>query len=45
VIIKKQCTLTKKNKVESLKSHDSIEASDDVIKLLKGIKRADVENA
>jgi hypothetical protein len=35
VIVKGQCTL---NKVESLKCYDSIEADDDVIKLLNGFK-------
>jgi hypothetical protein len=38
VIVKGQCTLNMKNKVEGLKGYDSIEASDDVIKLLKGLK-------
>jgi hypothetical protein len=38
VIVKGQCTLNVKNKVESLKGYDSIEASDDVIKLLNGLK-------
>jgi hypothetical protein len=39
VIIKgHRCTLNMKNKVESLKGYDSIEASDDVIKLLNGLK-------
>jgi hypothetical protein len=38
VIIKGQCTLNMKNKVESLKGYNSIEASDDVIKLLNGLK-------
>jgi hypothetical protein len=38
VIIKGQCTLNMKNKVESLKGYDLIEASDDVIKLLNGLK-------
>ena len=38
VIVKGQCTLNMKNKVESLKGYDSIEASDDVIKLLNGLK-------
>jgi hypothetical protein len=38
VIEKGQCTLNIKNKVESLKGYDSIEASDDVIKLLNGLK-------
>jgi hypothetical protein len=36
VIVKGQCTLNMKNKVESLKGCDSIEANDDVIKLLNG---------
>jgi hypothetical protein len=36
VIVKGQCTLNRKNKVESLQDYDSIEASDDVIKLLNG---------
>jgi hypothetical protein len=34
-----------KNKVESLQGYNSIEANDDVIKLLDGFKRADVQNA
>jgi hypothetical protein len=38
VIVKGQCTLNMKNKVGSLKGYDSIEASDDVIKLLNGLK-------
>jgi mannose-6-phosphate isomerase class I len=38
VIVKGQCTLSMKNKVERLKGYDSIEASDDVIKLLNGLK-------
>jgi hypothetical protein len=38
VIVKGQCTLNIKNKVESLHGYDSIEGSDDVIKLLKGLK-------
>jgi hypothetical protein len=38
VIVKGQCTLNMKNKAESLKSYDLIEASDDVIKLLNGLK-------
>jgi hypothetical protein len=38
VIVKGQCTLNRKNKVESLQDYDSIEASDDVIKLLNGWK-------
>jgi hypothetical protein len=38
VIVKGKCTLIMKNKVESLKGYDSIEASDDVIKLLNGLK-------
>jgi hypothetical protein len=38
VIVKGQCTLNMKNKVESLKSYDLIEANDDVIKLLNGLK-------
>jgi hypothetical protein len=37
VIVKGQCTLNMKNKVESLHGYDSIEA-DDVIKLLNGLK-------
>jgi hypothetical protein len=44
VIVKRQCTLNMKNKVESLKGYDSIEANDDVIKLLNGLKEADVQN-
>jgi hypothetical protein len=38
VIVKGQCTLNMKNKVESLQGYDSIEADDDVIKLLNGLK-------
>jgi hypothetical protein len=38
VIVKRQCTLNMKNKVKSLKGYDLIEASDDVIKLLNGLK-------
>jgi hypothetical protein len=38
VIVKGQCTLNMKNKVESLKGYDLIEANDDVIKLLNGLK-------
>jgi hypothetical protein len=46
VIVKGQCTLNMKNKqVESLKGYDLIEASDDVNKLLDGLKRADIQNA
>jgi hypothetical protein len=37
VIVKGQCTQNMKNKVERLKGYDSIEASDDVIKLLNGL--------
>jgi hypothetical protein len=36
VIVKGQCTLDMKNKVESLKGHDSIEANDDVISKTAG---------
>ena len=38
VIVKGQCTLNMKNKVESLMGYDLIEASDDVITLLNGLK-------
>jgi hypothetical protein len=38
VIVKWQCTLNMKNKVESLEGYDMIEASDDGIKLLNGLK-------
>jgi hypothetical protein len=38
VIVKGQCTLNFKNKVESLQGYDLIEASDDIIKLLNGLK-------
>jgi hypothetical protein len=38
VIVKGQCTLNMKNKVESLQGYDLIEASADIIKLLKGLK-------
>jgi DNA-directed RNA polymerase alpha subunit len=38
VIVKGQCPLNMRNKVESLQGYDSIEANDDVIKLLNGLK-------
>jgi hypothetical protein len=38
VILKGQCTLNLNNKVESLEGYDSIEASNDVINLLKALK-------
>jgi hypothetical protein len=38
MIVKGQCTLNMKNKVESLQAYDSIEANDDVIKLLNDLK-------
>jgi hypothetical protein len=38
VIIKKQCTLNMKNKVESLQGYDLIDANDDVIKLSNGLE-------
>jgi hypothetical protein len=38
VIVKGQCTLNMKNKGESLQGYDLIEGSDDVIKLLNGLK-------
>jgi restriction endonuclease len=38
VIVKGQCTLNMKNKVESLQGYNWIEANDDVIKLLNGFK-------
>jgi hypothetical protein len=38
MIVKGQRTLNMKNKVESLEGYDLIEASDDVIKLLNGLK-------
>jgi hypothetical protein len=38
VIVKGRCTLNMKNKVESLQGCDSIEANDDVIRLLNGSK-------
>jgi hypothetical protein len=38
VIVKGQCTLNMKNKVESLQGYYSIEANDDVIELLNGLK-------
>jgi mannose-6-phosphate isomerase class I len=38
VVVKGQCTLNMKNKVEILQGYDSIEANDDVIKLLNGLK-------
>jgi hypothetical protein len=39
VIVKGQCTtLDMKNRVESLQGYNSIEANDDVIKLLNGLK-------
>jgi hypothetical protein len=36
VIVKGQCTLDMKNKVESLEGHDSIEANDDVFSKTAG---------
>jgi hypothetical protein len=36
VIVKGQCTLDIKNKVESLKGHDLIEENDDVISKTAG---------
>jgi hypothetical protein len=36
MIVKGQCTLDMKNKVESLKGHNSIEANDDVISKIAG---------
>jgi hypothetical protein len=39
LIVKGQRTLNMKNKVESLKGYDLIEANDDVIKLLNGFKK------
>jgi hypothetical protein len=36
VIVKGECTLDMKNKVESLKGSDSIEANDDVISKTAG---------
>jgi hypothetical protein len=38
VIVKGQCTLNTKNKVESLQGYASMDANDDVIKLLNGLK-------
>jgi hypothetical protein len=38
VIVKGQCTLNMKNKVETLQGYETIEANDDVIKLLNGLK-------
>jgi hypothetical protein len=38
VTVKGRCTLNMKTKVESLQSYKSIEANDDVIKLLNGLK-------
>jgi hypothetical protein len=38
VIVKGQCTLNMKNTVESLQGYDLIEANDEVIKLLNGLK-------
>jgi hypothetical protein len=38
VIVKGQCTLNMKNKVESLQGYDLIKANDGVIKLLNGLK-------
>lgn len=38
VIIKGQCTLTMKNKIESLKGYSNMETTDDVIGLLKALK-------
>jgi hypothetical protein len=38
VIVKGQCTLNMKNKVESLQGYNLIQANDDVIRLLNGLK-------
>ena len=38
LIIKGQCTLTMKNKIESMTDYDDIEKHDDVIRLLNGLK-------
>ena len=38
VIVKGQCSLTMKNKVETTPKHDDIEKNDDAIKLLEGLK-------
>jgi hypothetical protein len=38
VIVRGQCSLNMRNKVESLQGYDLIEANDDVIKLLNGLK-------
>jgi hypothetical protein len=43
VIVKGQCTLNMKNKVESLQGYNLIEAKDDVIKLLNGLKELTFE--
>jgi mannose-6-phosphate isomerase class I len=43
VIVKGQCTLNIKNKIESLQGYDSIEANDDVIKLLNSLKELTFE--
>lgn len=44
VIIKGQCTLTMKNKVESIKDYEKIEEKDDVIRLLQGLKELAFES-
>jgi hypothetical protein len=44
VIVKGQCTLDMKNKVESQQGYNSIEANDDVIQIIERLKRADVQN-
>jgi mannose-6-phosphate isomerase class I len=46
VIVKGQCTLNMKNNIKSLQGYNSIEANDDVIKLLNSLKKlTDVQNA
>jgi hypothetical protein len=43
VIVKGQCTLNMKTKMESLQGYDSIEANDDFIKLLNGLKELTIK--
>ena len=38
MVVKGQCSLTVKNKVETVPKCDDIEKNDDVIKLLEGLK-------
>jgi hypothetical protein len=43
IVLKGQWSLNMKNKVESLQGYNSIEANDDVIKLLNGLKELTFE--